>query len=236
MKSYFLSLLCIVFLCQCSYNKIKGKGRSLSKGSVKKGSLKNGRRFPKKGTNFKYFSKLTYFIDNRAWVHEKVCMATLEAYKICEQMMPERKFMIMECSHRKGGKMFPHRTHQNGTSIDFASPLTKNNHPYHGDQWKGIWHYGLQFDEKGRCMRNKKIRIDFEDMAKHILALEKAAKKRGLYIKKVLLKMNLKDDFFATPSGKKVKEKGIYFARYLTPMIDMVHDDHYHIDFGFLKK
>ena len=94
---------------------------------MKKGSLKNGRRFPKKGTNFKYFSKLTYFIDNRAWVHEKVCMATLEAYKICEQMMPERKFMIMECSHRKGGKMFPHRTHQNGTSIDFASPLTKNN-------------------------------------------------------------------------------------------------------------
>lgn len=235
MKSCILILISLSTLLSCSPKKIKGTGKSLSKGSVKKGSLKNGRRFPKKGENFKYFSKLTYFINGRAWVHSKVCDATLDAYKDCKQSMPNRNFMIMECSHKKGGKMFPHRTHQNGTSIDFAVPLKKNKKPYHGDQWKGIWHYGMRFDEKGRCKGNKNISIDFEDMAKHILALEKAARKRKMYIKKVLLKINLKDDFFSTPSGIEVKEKEIYFAKYLPPAIDNVHDDHYHIDFGFLK-
>ena len=125
MKSCILILIFLSTLLSCSPKKIKGTGKSLSKGSVKKGSLKNGRRFPKKGDNFKYFSKLTYFSNGRAWVHSKVCDATLDAYKDCKQSMPNRNFMIMECSHKKGGKMFPHRTHQNGTSIDFAVPLLK---------------------------------------------------------------------------------------------------------------
>lgn len=93
----------------------------------------------------------------------------------------------------------------------------------------------MQFDTFGRCKRNKNISIDFEAMGKHILALEKAAKKRNMFIKKVLLKINLKDDFFKTKSGKKVKEKGIYFAKYLPKFIDDFHDDHYHIDFAFKR-
>ena len=149
--------------------------------------------------------------------------------------MPKRKFLLMECSHKKGGKMWPHRTHQNGTSIDFASPLKKNEKPYHGDQWRGVFHYAMQFDSFGRCKRNKNVSIDFEAMGKHILALEKAANKRNMFIKKVLLKINLKDDFFKTKSGKKVKSKGIYFAKYLPKLIDDVHDDHYHIDFAFKR-
>jgi len=67
------------------------------------------------------------------------------------------------------------------------------------------------------------------------LAPESSARKRNMYIKKVLLKINLKDDFYKSHSGKLVKEKEIYFAKYLPPIIDNQHDDHYHIDFGFLK-
>jgi penicillin-insensitive murein endopeptidase len=233
MKLILFILILVLF--SCSPKRIKGSGNSVSKGSVKQGSLENGRRFPKKGDNYKYFSKVTYFINGRAWVHSKVCSSVLEAYDACKQSMPNRNFMIMECSLKKGGKMLPHRTHQNGTSIDFAVPLKKNNKPYHGDQWKGIWHYGMRFNENGECKGNKKVSIDFEDMAKHILELEKAARKRKMYIKKVLLKINLKDEFFKTPSGVKVKKKKIYFAKYLPPFIDNVHDDHYHIDFGFIK-
>ena len=72
-------------------------------------------------------------------------------------------------------------------------------------------------------------------MGKHILALEKAANKHNMFIKKVLLKINLKDDFFKTKSGKKVNSKGIYFAKYLPKLIDDAHDDHYHIDFAFKR-
>ena len=83
--------------------------------------------------------------------------------------------------------MWPHRTHQNGTSIDFATPLIKHNKPFHGDQWKGVFHYGLRFDESGCRKGNKKVSIDLETMAKHILALEKAARKRKMFIKKLLM-------------------------------------------------
>lgn len=229
---YFLALI-ILFSPSCS-SLPKGSGTSISKGSVKNGSLKNGRRFPYKGPNYKYFSPLSFALFNRAWVHSQVLDISLEAYKECITTCPDRKFLIMECSRKKGGKMWPHRTHQNGTSIDFGTPLIKNGKPYHLDHSLGIFHYALKFDKQGRLSTNKKVRIDFETMAKHILALDKAARKRGMYIKKVLLKINLKDDFYKTESGKKVKAKGIYFAKYLTPKVDNVHDDHYHIDFAWL--
>jgi len=32
---------------------------------------------------------------------------------------------------------------------------------------------------------------------------------------------------------KKVKNRGIYLARYLPKKVDMMHDDHYHIDFKY---
>jgi len=229
------NIIVMSIMIACTPKIPKGTGVSKSKGTVKNGELINGRRFPKKGNNYKYFSKMTYFLKNRAWVNSHVLDITLEAYKECELTMPKRRFLLMECSHKKGGKMWPHRTHQNGTSIDFASPLKKNKQPYHGDQWKGVFHYAMQFDTFGRCIGNKDISIDFEAMGKHILALEKAAKKRNMYIKKVLLKIDLKDDFFKTKSGKHVKDKGIYFAKYLPKFIDNVHDDHYHIDFAFRK-
>jgi penicillin-insensitive murein endopeptidase len=50
-------------------------------------------------------------------------------------------------------------------------------------------------------------------------------------IKKVIFKINLKDNLFKSKIGKKLKKSGIYFVKYLTPMVDNVHDDHYHIDF-----
>lgn len=70
-------------------------------------------------------------------------------------------------------------------------------------------------------------------MARHILALDDAARKRNMYLKKVIFKIDLKDDFNATVSGQEVKRRGIYFARTLPARIDKLHDDHYHIDFAW---
>ena len=83
---------------------------------------------------------------------------------------------------------------------------------------------------------NKKVSVDFETMGKHIIALDNAARKNGLAISKVILKINLKDDFYCTKSGKEVKRRGIYFARNLSKAIDMVHDDHYHVDFKIVQR
>ena len=229
-----ITLVFIVAIYGCS-TMPKGKGKSISEGKVNNGSLINGRKLPYKGENYKYFSPLSYSLLNRAWVHAKVLDISLQSYKICEQKFPERKFLIMECSERNGGKMFPHRTHQNGTSIDFGTPLLKNGKTYHFHHHFGISHYLMKFDKKGISKLNKQVNIDFETMAKHLLILEKTARKNGMYIKKVIFKIDLKDDLFKTRSGKKLKRSGIYFARKLPKLIDEVHDDHYHVDFGFLK-
>jgi penicillin-insensitive murein endopeptidase len=72
-------------------------------------------------------------------------------------------------------------------------------------------------------------------MAKHILSLENSARENGMKISKVIFKTELKNDLFATKSGKKLQSKNIYFTKSLTPAINALHDDHYHIDFELIK-
>ena len=93
----------------------------------------------------------------------------------------------------------------------------------------------MNFDSKGKANINKNVEIDFNTMAKHIINLDKAARKNGLKARKVILKINLKDDLFKTEYGKKLKRMNIYFVRNLSIQIDKLHDDHYHVDFAFLK-
>jgi penicillin-insensitive murein endopeptidase len=78
---------------------------------------------------------------------------------------------------------------------------------------------------------DKEVSIDFETIAKHIIALDNAARKNGLAISKVILKIDLKDELFNTKSGKELHQRGIYFARNLSKTLNMFHDDHYHVDF-----
>jgi len=75
------------------------------------------------------------------------------------------------------------------------------------------------------------VSINFENTAKEILAINKAANLKGWKIKKVILKIELLDDLFKTESGKILKSKNIYFAKHLTKKVNEIHDDHFHIDF-----
>lgn len=203
--------------------------KSESKGSVGSGSLYNGVQIKYKGNNFKYFSKISYYLLNRGHVNSKVYLTILQAFEECEKNCPGIKFRIMECSRKKGGRAWPHKTHQNGLSVDFMIPLTKKGKQFRLYDKIGIWHYLIDTNESGEV--SEKINIDFSTMAKHILALADAAKENGLRVKKVILKINLKDDFFNTEEGKEIKKRGIYFVRYLPKKIDDLHDDHYHVDF-----
>lgn len=220
----------IFLISSCS---VKKSGPSKSIGKVNNGSLINGVKFKYKQNNHSYFSFTSYYLLHRAYVHEKVQTITLKAYEKLNKKYPKQKWGIMECSRPHGGKMNPHRTHQNGTSIDFMTPFkwVKSNKQYRGRAHLGVWHYLLNFDKDGYLNKYKNVQIDFNMIAEHILTLNTEAKKQGWKIKKVILKINLKDNLFQTVAGKNLKKTGIYFAKYLTPMVDNVHDDHYHIDF-----
>ena len=51
----------------------------------------------------------------------------------------------------------------------------------------------------------------------------------------MIFKIELKDKLYATPNGQLLKKSGIYLAQQLTPLINGLHDDHYHVDFEEMK-
>ena len=244
-RYYFLLLSCVVLLA-CALRECTHTNEGLTKitGTVGGGSMENAYLLPYSGPNYRYFSPLSYYILDRGYTHHQVYQTLLDAYGTCETTCPNTQFRIMEASRKGGGRMLPHRTHQNGFSIDFMTPLHNveegedagaiKSGDGRSDQHRwldrtGVWHYLLDFDEHGNWSDG--IKIDFPVMGRHLLALDDAARQNGLRIKKVILKINLKDELFATPEGQALKKRGVYFARKLHPVVDDLHDDHYHVDF-----
>jgi penicillin-insensitive murein DD-endopeptidase len=203
---------------------------SQSTGSVSNGTLKHGKLMPFEGINFRYFDTASY-LNDRAFVNLKVLNSVLSTYEYLNEELPGRTFTIMECSHRNGGKLYPHRTHQNGLSIDFMMPLVKDNKPYYELDTMGQFHYLLDFDDAGRMTQDTSVHIDFELVAQHILALDSACVANNLSIKKVIINTDLKDELFEGPMGKQLQCSRVYVVKSLTPLINSLHDDHYHIDF-----
>ncbi len=205
---------------------------SESIGTVSNGSLKHGKLVPYKGRNFMYFDRTSY-LEGRAFLNDLALKSMLSTYDSLLAALPQRYFNVMECSHEHGGEMFPHRTHQNGLSIDFMMPLVKDGSPYYGLDTIGLEHYALQFDDNGRYTKDTTITIDFDLVARQILLLDHFAKQNGLAVFKVIIKIELKDELFATQYGQRLKESRIYVVRGLSPLINSLHDDHFHIDLGF---
>lgn len=209
----------------------KNAGPSKTTGKVNNGEIENAWLMPRKGNNYKYFSWFSYYILGRGYTHSDVCKTIIASYSELEETSPGIKFRHMESAKKKGGKTWPHRTHQNGLSVDFMTPLKKNEKQKLAYDRIGMFRYVMNFDNNGKAKINKKVSIDFEQCALHILTLEKHARQHNLRIKKVILNTNLKDDLFKTKYGQKLKESGIYFTQNLSPMLNKLHDDHYHIDF-----
>lgn len=207
---------------------------SIIHGTEGAGSLEHGKLFPFSGSNFRYFDTISY-LEGHAFMSDKMLNTLLASYKELEQSVHGRQFSCMESGLRNGGPIPGHRTHQCGLSVDLMAPLVKDSLPYYGLDAMGGWHYGLQFDDRGRLMQDSTITIDFNLIALQILSLDKQARKNGMHVKKVILKLELKDDFYKTPAGKKVRSKGIYLAMNLPPAVNNQHDDHFHVDFELLK-
>jgi len=217
------------------YNDNQGDDQlSKSTGTVSTGSLENGKLIPFKGESFQYFDTLSY-LSGRAFTNDKLKKTILDTYQELSTQLPGRQFFIMECSNQHGGKIFPHRTHQNGLSIDFMMPLTKDNKDYYELDTIGKDHYWLNFDDDGKFTKDKSISIEFDLVARHILLLDEKARNNGLKITKVIIKTELKDELFATTYGQKLQASGIYIVKSLIPLINSLHDDHYHIDFEIIK-
>lgn len=208
---------------------------SIVHGTEGAGSLEHGKLFPFSGSNFRYFDSTSYFWGH-AFMSDKMLKTILASYKELETTVPGREFTCMESGLKNGGPIPGHKTHQCGLSVDLMVPLMKDSVVYYGLDTIGGAHYGLEFDDKGRWLQDSTVAIDFNLIGIQILSLDKQARLNGLHVKKVILKLELKDNFYATKAGRKVKAKGIYLAMNLPEAVNKQHDDHFHVDFEPLSK
>ncbi|MBT8220599.1 MAG: hypothetical protein KJP00_12290 [Bacteroidia bacterium] len=232
-KRYILLLLILLGFVFTGFQEFRhiNSGVSRSIGSVRNGRLENGYLLPYKARNFDYFSPISYYLLDNAYVHSKVYYTLIQAFEELEQKTPDRVYSLMECSHRNGGRIPIHRTHMNGLSVDFMVPKVRNGQQIRLWDKLGIWHYALDFDPDGRLWIDKKTKIDFDAMSKAIITIDDASRKNGLKIRKIILKVNLKDNLYATQAGQEIRRRGIYIVKRLAEIVDRVHDDHFHIDF-----
>lgn len=199
--------------------------RSQCHGSTAHGHINNAVQLPKHGKNFQVFSELAWYLG-RTYVHSDVAQAVQRSFQALQQSHPDKVFMYAETGWPQGGLFKPHKTHQNGLSVDFMVPVldSKQQSVYLPIKASNKLGYGLEFDATGQYQT---YRIDFEAMAAHLASLIEAAQDLGFGIKKVYFDPRLQGRLLAT-------EQGDLLARHIQfnqRPAWVRHDEHYHVDF-----
>ncbi|MEN0047691.1 MAG: hypothetical protein AAF806_11585, partial [Bacteroidota bacterium] len=145
LKYLFLFLAAAAVILSIPELIYENEGNSKAIGSPGNGQLENPHLMPYSGENFRYFSPLSYYILDDAYLHSKVRSTLLSAYEECKKTCEGTKFRVMECANKAGGKMLLHRTHQNGLSVDFMVPKKRGEQQSKWLDWLGLWHYLLEF-------------------------------------------------------------------------------------------
>lgn len=200
---------------------------SKSVGTVSNGSLENGKRLPTSGRNFVAYSRLGALLGRNS-VHSSVRDTVIDAYGALERAAPGWSFTYGETGWPSGGRFRPHRSHQSGMSVDFMVPLrdTASGQPVRvPTSIFNKFGYGLEFDERGVGAGSK---IDFEIIARHLVALDEASRRHGLTIAKVILAPEYLPLLWATEAGAALRKR----LPFMEKPAWVRHDEHYHVDFA----
>ena len=152
-----------------------GERPSVCYGTAAKGRLEGGRRLPYAGANYRAYSLAAYLLG-RTFAHSAVRDAMRDAYAALHKSHPELRFVYAEIGWPWGGSFAPHKTHANGTSVDFLVPVRTldgkvSELPTSAFNMYG---YGVRFDSTGTS-KSGTLKLDFEAMGEHLLALDRAA-------------------------------------------------------------
>jgi penicillin-insensitive murein endopeptidase len=167
------------------------------------------------------------YVMGRTFVHSAARDAMRDAYAELSNSRPELRFVYGESTWPWGGRFWPHRSHANGTAADFFVPVrTRDDKVSELPTWPfNLFGYAVNFDSTGRSGSRK---IDFEAMALHLLALDRAARAHGIGIRRVIFDMNLQSKLAATKPGSELMRR-LAFSR---QQAWVRHDEHYHVDFA----
>ena len=190
-----------------------------------KGRLENGVALPSSGRNFSAYSTAAH-MAGRTYVHSTVRDVVVAAYKNLETAAPDKIFVYGETGWKSGGRIRPHRTHQNGLSVDFMVPVLDKSGQSVRLPTTPLNRYGydVEFDAAGRYSN---LRIDFPALAEHLYQLHVAARARGIGISLVILDPPYLPMLFATPRGPYLQQN----LKFMKRSAWVRHDEHYHVDF-----
>jgi len=195
-------------------------------GTTSNGHLENGVQLPSEGANFVGYSTAAR-LAGRTYVHSLVKDIMLAAYKDLEKDQPNKVYKYAETGLKEGGQFKPHKTHRNGLSVDFMTPVIDDDNvsvhlPTHPLNKFG---YDIEFDKNDEY---DGLRIDYEAIAAHIVALHKQAKAVGYDLWRVIFAPELQPNLYATMHGPYLKK----YITFSTKRSWVRHDEHYHVDFA----
>lgn len=204
---------------------------SVCRGTPSAGRLEQAGRLPMRAANFQAYSRAGV-VAGRTFAHARAVRASMDAYDALAQGVPDAVFVYGESGHAGGGPFAPHRTHQNGTSMDFMVPVRdRHGHsvPLPGSAGNR-YGYDLEFDARGRWRPGTpdELRIDFEALGAHLHALERSGREHGAPIARVILAPEYLPALFATRHGPALRRS----LRFVRGQVWWRHDEHYHVDFA----
>lgn len=195
-------------------------------GTVSNGRIERSVKLPLSGSNFSAYSTLAA-TAGRTHVHSKVAGILEASYKALAAAHPNIRYVYGETGWPSGGRFRPHRTHQNGLSVDFFVPVLNGKGqsvplPTNLTDRLG---YDVEFNQEAKYGG---LTIDFEALAEHLYQLDAAARAAGSGLALVIFDTHYLPRLFATKRGPYLKEnlpfmKGKPWVR---------HDEHYHVDFA----
>lgn len=195
-------------------------------GSPSKGRIENAVALPLSGPNFSAYADVARRLG-RTYVHDRVQRVVLAAYAELETTQPGQRFVYAETGAPRGGRFAPHRTHQNGLSVDFHVPVRDAQGQAASLPLSALNRYGydLEFDAEGRM---GDLVIDFDAINAHLLALEAAARAEGIDLERVIFDPPYLPKLHAAERGDAVRRR----IRFMPRAAWVRHDEHYHVDFA----
>jgi penicillin-insensitive murein endopeptidase len=172
-------------------------------GTVSNGRIEGSVKLPLSGANYAAYSAIAASAG-RTYVHSKVATIVADAYTALAAQTPTTIYVYGETGWPSGGRFRPHRTHQNGLSVDFFVPV-------HNASGRSVpvptgvtnrFGYDIEFDANAKFAG---YTIDFTAMAEHLYQLHIAAKAHGAGIALVIFDPPFHAKLFATPRGPYLK-------------------------------
>ena len=194
-------------------------------GKTKKGKLLGGVQLESHGKNYQSYSSLGVFIG-RNYVHSKVKAIIEKTYDDLLKSLPNTKFVYAETGWKNGGSFKPHKTHQNGLSVDFMVPIknSKGESVFLPTNVFNKWGYSIDFDLEGNFQEYK---IDYDAMSSHIRLIHENSLQAKIDLWRVIFDPKMQADLLNAKEGKYIQEN----IKLSSKRSWVRHDEHYHIDF-----